>query len=131
MDALPDAPSNSKLPKARGNGNGQDVGKETEKTLTGDLDMSVFALDDEDEDREKGKRKGGLEDESREAQEIVRRMLDEVNLERGNKARPEYAGSGKEGEEDELVLPSAPSTLPEPETGMSSSPQVLRLQIWG
>ncbi|KAL5314768.1 hypothetical protein ACEPPN_017415 [Leptodophora sp. 'Broadleaf-Isolate-01'] len=89
--------------------------------LTRDLDMSAFALDDgETEERGKGKGRMDLEQESREAQDIVARMLDEVNLERANEPREEERSTlperSKDSEEDEsggLSLPSAPSALPE------------------
>ncbi|TAQ83617.1 hypothetical protein B7494_g8062 [Chlorociboria aeruginascens] len=79
--------------------------------LAGDLDMSVFALEEE-EGEEKGKGRGikGLEDESSEVQDIVARLLDEVNLEL------EYSPEVSEGNPSntEFSLPSAPSTLPPP-----------------
>lgn len=94
--------------------------------LTRDLDMSVFALDDEDSNKSKGKGKGRdsrLEDESREAQEIVAKLLDEVNFERAN-APQKLEDSEEESDESwqkipddgeaDLALPSAPSTLPDP-----------------
>ncbi|TVY24044.1 Abscission/NoCut checkpoint regulator [Lachnellula hyalina] len=97
-------------------GNGD--GKTSEKFLTRDLDMSVFALDDGEETKSgdgRGK-EAGLEDESREARDIVARLLDEVRLEKENE------GEGEEEEEEDSVtkerggfsLPSAPSTLPSP-----------------
>ncbi|KAK0118152.1 hypothetical protein ONS95_012458 [Cadophora gregata] len=91
--------------------------------LSRDLDMSAFALDDgEGEEQSKGEGKLDLELESREAQDIVARMLDEVNLERANEPKgeersltPELSADDK-GDEDRggLSLPSAPSALPEP-----------------
>lgn len=89
--------------------------------LTRDLDMSAFAVDDGDATDGAQNRNERLEDESREAQDIVERLLDEVNLERQNDPQAEAEGADpsnvqKEGEEDEegLSLPSAPSNLPEP-----------------
>ncbi|KAL2063512.1 hypothetical protein VTL71DRAFT_5317 [Oculimacula yallundae] len=110
--------------------------------LSRDLDMSVFALEDGDGDeesgegKEKGKEgKGGyLEREAREAQDIVQRMMDEVNLERDEEKGEETedekdkdaSASSKpnaqaEDEDDHggLSLPSAPSTLPSPPTRKS------------
>ena len=94
--------------------------------LTRDLDMSVFALDDED-DEKKG-RESNLEDESREAQDIVTRLLDEVNLERANQPQNEESPSDEarkiDEEEPAFSLPSAPSKLPalptEAESGKKS-----------
>ncbi|KAF7953498.1 uncharacterized protein EAE97_000897 [Botrytis byssoidea] len=105
--------------------------------LTSGLDMSVFAIDDDDdgESRKNDKEIEGLEGESREVQDIVARLLDEVNLERGaedeNEAEepqgtnamnadaggkfssfPKYKQD--DSEEPNFTLPSAPSTLPEP-----------------
>ncbi|KAH7319325.1 hypothetical protein BKA65DRAFT_514318 [Rhexocercosporidium sp. MPI-PUGE-AT-0058] len=91
--------------------------------LTRDLDMSAFALDDgEPEDRGKGKGRMDLEQESREAQDIVARILDEVNLERATEPKEKEESSTsserlKESASEEssgLFLPSAPSALPEP-----------------
>jgi hypothetical protein len=88
--------------------------------LTKDLDMSVFALDEEDS-KEKGA-ESRLEDESREAQDIVARLLDEVNLERANEPKDQETvqdaqGKGEE-EEPAFSLPSAPSKLPDPPAGL-------------
>jgi hypothetical protein len=95
--------------------------------LTTDLDMSVFALDDED-DMEKGQ-ESRLKDESREAQDIVARLLDEINLERANEPKdsgPVLDEPGKEGEEEfSFSLPSAPSKLPDPPAGAESSKKSL------
>ena len=95
------------------------VGKEY---LTRDLDMSAFALDDEDgEGGKPDERRSRLEDESREAQDIVAKLIDEVALERANEP-PESQGSPKppvkddEDDDGALSLPSAPSKLPEPST---------------
>ncbi len=81
--------------------------------------MSVFSLDKgDDKEKEKENSKRGLEDEAREAQDIVEKLLDEVKLERANEPEDQADSSrepSKEDEEDpELFLPSAPSTLPEP-----------------
>ena len=98
--------------------------------LTRDLDMSAFALDDgEGEEKVKGKGRVDLEQESREAQDIVARMLDEVNLERAYEPEQERRSTSperpedKDGDEDDggLTLPSAPSALPMPvETSKTS-----------
>lgn len=103
-------------------------GKKPDKNfLTSDLDMSVFALDGED-----GKEKGSgpnLEDESREAQDIVARLLDEINLERANETKdPEPAPDEPEKGDDvepSFSFPSAPSELPDPPTGAESSKKSL------
>jgi len=116
-------PRDDKPPKSGPRDKGPVATKENAKPdkgyLTRDLDMSVFALDDEDG-------KGGdekhfrLEDESREAQDIVARMLDEVNLERANEPEAQEetpaAPEKEDDEETELSLPAAPSKLPEPTT---------------
>jgi hypothetical protein len=104
---------------------GNDARNPDNQYLTRDLDLSAFALDDGWEDGDKP-RNANLEDESREAQDIVARLLDEVNLERHNEVKEEEDTSeapkeeAKDGENSEggLSLPSAPSALPElpPET---------------
>ncbi|KAF8865328.1 hypothetical protein BDZ45DRAFT_736439 [Acephala macrosclerotiorum] len=90
--------------------------KPDEEYLTRDLDMSVFALDDAEGDAKDHPPHGGLEDESREAQDIVARLLDEVNLERAaEKDRAEHPPVPDQEDEEEsgLSLPSAPTKLPE------------------
>ncbi|KAJ8066042.1 hypothetical protein OCU04_005135 [Sclerotinia nivalis] len=105
--------------------------------LTTGLDMSVFALDDEEHEDPSGHQIEGLEGESREVQDVVARLLDEVNLERGDvdeaqeeqdrEARAYDSDADKDrilsslpkyhqndDEEPTFTLPSAPSTLPEP-----------------
>ncbi|PQE33316.1 Zinc fyve domain containing protein [Rutstroemia sp. NJR-2017a WRK4] len=104
--------------------------KDASTILTSGLDMSVFQLDDESEDEGKKERQD-LETESREVQDIVAKLLDEVNLER--------EGDGNAGDEDaaeeekirntgsrsnpatddhddnpSITLPSVPSKLPDP-----------------
>jgi hypothetical protein len=84
--------------------------------LTRDIDMSVFALDNDEETRQKpGNSK--LEDESHEAQDIIARLLDEVNLDRAKEAEARettaYQPQKSENEDGSLSLPSAPSSLPE------------------
>jgi hypothetical protein len=122
--ALPcDDPSTASQAQS-GKADAKDEGKKPDNEfLISDLDMSVFALDDED-----GKEKGiesRLEDESREAQDIVARLLDEVNLERSNEPNDREATQEKpeKGGEEEpgLSLPSAPSKLPEPPSGAEPS----------
>jgi hypothetical protein len=123
--ALPwDEPStNSQAQSGKGDVSRED-GKEPDKEfLTRDLDMSIFALDDEN-----AKEKGGesrLEEESREAQDIVAKLLDEVNLERANEPQDKDTAQDEleKGGEDEsgFSLPSAPSKLPEPTSGAEPS----------
>ncbi|KAH7391409.1 hypothetical protein BKA64DRAFT_677509 [Cadophora sp. MPI-SDFR-AT-0126] len=98
------------------------AGKPDPQYLTKDLDMSAFSLDDgEVEEKGKGKGRIDLEQESREAQDIVARMLDEVNLERATEPEEEERPPAlkrlkddAEEENDSLSLPSAPSAPPEP-----------------
>ncbi len=88
--------------------------------LSRDLDMSVFSLDEgSDKEKESKNSKGSLEDEAREAQDIVERLLDEVKLETANESKDQTNPPNelsKENEEDapEFSLPSAPATLPSP-----------------
>lgn len=104
------------------NESGTEIKKSREGYLTRDLDMSVFAPEDEEEDLGKNQNQTTkLEDESREVQNIVARLLDEVNLERKNEVKIqdfalyEEPKQPKHGEEDPPIsLPSAPSTLPSP-----------------
>jgi hypothetical protein len=98
------------------------TGKVDKEYLTRDLDMSAFAIDDEDgEGGKPDERRSRLEDESREAQDIVAKLMNEVALEMSNEP-PESQGSAeplvKDDEDDDgpLSLPSAPSKLPEPST---------------
>jgi hypothetical protein len=97
--------------------------KEDKDSLTRDLDMSVFAMDDE-VGKDKA-RESRLEDESREAQDIVARLLDEVNLERANEPRDQGNAQDKREEDGEegsgFSFPSAPSKLPEPSVDKESS----------
>ena len=104
--------------------------KKSKGYLTQDLDMSVFAPGSGDAAENKSQA-SKIEDESREIQDIVARLLDEVNLERSNKAEdqsysPDDDSKGLKHENDDdkpfLTLPSAPSTLPDP-------PQVTRQSI--
>ncbi|RFU23809.1 hypothetical protein B7463_g12529, partial [Scytalidium lignicola] len=103
--------------------------------LTKNLDMSAFTLDDDDD---QGKvtntgRNARLEDESREAQDIVAKALDEVNLEKENEAvseeskdkSPENDEEGDEEDEAEFDLPSAPSDFPSPPPTSEPSRQSL------
>jgi hypothetical protein len=88
-----------------------------------DLDMSAFAVEDE-AGRENSTTHSKLEDESQEAQDIVARLLDEVNLERQYESTDAGKTSWTKNEEaldeTELSLPSAPSKLPEPSTAEPS-----------
>ncbi len=98
----------------------------TKNYLTGDLDMSVFALDDGSRDggakeKRRGERGMDLEAESREAQDIVAKLLDEIDLDRANETKDEEGKlipeENKDNENEQgggLSLPSAPSSLPEP-----------------
>ncbi|KAH8596749.1 hypothetical protein B0O99DRAFT_509483 [Bisporella sp. PMI_857] len=98
--------------------------------LTGDLDMSVFDLDDrsENEDgyepvKEQNSVKG-LEGESREVQDIVAKLLDEINLEKSedSEATEEHPSNGpKEIFYTSLNLPSTPSDLTSPTTMATAS----------
>jgi hypothetical protein len=87
--------------------------------LTRDLDMSVFALDEEDKRQSQGV-DPRLENESREIQDIVAKLMDEMKLER--KIEPESqegplkSPEKNESDDGELSLPSAPTTLLDPET---------------
>lgn len=100
--------------------------KNGKEYLTKDLDMSVFALDDGDGDSGRpDEQRSKLEDESREAQDIVAKLMDEVALEKANEP-PDSGESSKlsakddEGDDGDFSLPSAPSKLPEPSTTESS-----------
>ncbi|KAE9368422.1 hypothetical protein N431DRAFT_470130 [Stipitochalara longipes BDJ] len=118
-DEPPRAPA-TKDSEARTKAEGKKLDKDS---LTRNLDMSVFALDDED-DEKKG-RESNLEDESREAQDIVARLLDEVNLERATEPENQELLPDKPERTDEdeptFSLPSAPSKLPDPPAGTESS----------
>lgn len=97
--------------------------KDGKEYLIRDLDMSAFTLDDGDgEDGKPDERHSRLEDESREAQDIVAKLMDEVALERPNEP-PDSEESSKPPAKNEdgddnggFSLPSAPSELPEPST---------------
>jgi len=88
--------------------------------LTHNLDITVFSIHDEDEEEAdtepSGKSSIGerIAAESREAQDIVARILDEVNLEKANQPSDSNQGDNQEDGVTEFSLPSAPSTLPEP-----------------
>jgi hypothetical protein len=106
----------------------QESEKQRTDFLTQDLDMSVFALEDEDGDGngERDKSSSKLEEESREVQDVVARLLDEFNFGRENepqgKGKDSIGAYENEGEGDaELALPSAPSKLPEPTAGEPES----------
>lgn len=129
-----DETKDSKLNRDEGRGDGKG-GSEKDRSGKGSgqgdggylgrgLDMSHFALDD-GESTEEGKERGngGLEDEAREAQDIVARMLDEVNHERANEptdpASTDLEDKNTDEEEEighgsSLNLPSTPSTVPLP-----------------
>jgi len=89
--------------------------------ITRDLDMSFFKLEEDDEAGES--RPHRLDDESREAQDIVAKLLDEVNQERENEpVSSEESHTQKSPNWDEepmFSLPSAPSNLPDPPTETS------------
>ena len=93
--------------------------KDAEKYLVGDLDMSAFALVDGDR-KPDSRGQAKLEDESREAQDIVAKLMDEVKYETADAAAESEEKSKdppKDDDEDDdggLSLPSAPSILPEP-----------------
>jgi hypothetical protein len=96
----------------------KDSKKPDKEYLTRDLDMSVFALEDDEEGTGLKSRNSKLEDESREAQDIVARLLDEVNLDQAKEAEESrenspYQGQKEDAEDGGLFLPSAPSALPE------------------
>ena len=105
----------------------QGAANRSKSVLTGDLDMSSFPLENEKID-EKRESTGKLEDESREVQDIVARLLDEVNLEKAD--QPESDAEEEDWDEEKtvrytrkrqnddtnFVLPSTPSTLPPPPT---------------
>lgn len=96
--------------------------KNGKEYLTRDLDMSVFALDDEDDkDRNPDEQHSRLEDESREAQDIVAKLMDEVALEKANEPpdspeSPQTTAKDVADDDGGFSLPSAPSKLPEPAT---------------
>lgn len=103
--------------------------------LTRDLDMSVFAVDDDRAAPGEGQQAAGLEGESREVQDIVARLLDEVNLERANDdldkedtpeeptdRKDESVGKKVKDEDEALSLPSAPSSLPSPPPPSATEP---------
>ena len=86
--------------------------------LTRDLDMSSFALEEEDKGQSRNEK---LEDESREVQDIVAKLMDEAELERNNEPEksdeePEVPAkeTNDERELSELSLPSPPAKLPDP-----------------
>jgi hypothetical protein len=100
--------------------------KDATNILTSGLDMSVFQLDDESDEKE-GKEHQDLETESREVQDIVAKLLDEVNLEReesGNAGEEDAADEevqsagynpAKDANDDpSIMLPSVPSKIPDP-----------------
>jgi len=90
--------------------------------LTRDLDMSFFKLEEDEEAGESRPRR--LEDESREAQGIVAKLLDEVNRERENgpissEEESHAQKSPNWNREPMFSLPSTPSNLPDPPTETS------------
>jgi len=107
-NALPETPSTA--PKNRHKVD--EKPQSNNNSLTGDLDMTAFALNDEHSEVKGDGAAERLEDESREAQEIVAKMLDEVNLERANGPASQTENDGHKDEGD-LNLPSAPSALPD------------------
>ncbi|CAG8953064.1 hypothetical protein HYFRA_00003258 [Hymenoscyphus fraxineus] len=114
----------------KGKGKGRETGGEY---LTRGLDMSVFTSTvDEDEDGDERSENGdaeregegkagedGLDNESREVRDIVRKLMDEVNLEKedeDNHTSDPKSSSPSPSKEKQpptpFSLPSAPSTLP-------------------
>jgi hypothetical protein len=113
--------SSSNDTQEQGNASELEKPKAAKEYLTRDLDMSVFAFDDA-EGQTKDTKHSKLEDESREAQDIVARLLDEVNLERAAENKDEKdASDGGEEPESSLSLPSAPTKLPDPPADSESS----------
>ncbi|PBP22426.1 zinc finger, FYVE domain containing protein [Diplocarpon rosae] len=121
-----DGPEAKAKPECADSDNASEIkqNKPASDYLARGLDMSSFSLDDgkdgEGDEEPEGKERD-LEEGSREAQDIVARILDEVNLERGNESNPDEGKempAKSENEEKEegsgLSLPSTPSTLPEP-----------------
>ncbi|PBP21011.1 zinc finger, FYVE domain containing protein [Diplocarpon rosae] len=121
-----DGPEAKSKPECADSGDASEIkqNKPVYEYLARRLDMSTFSLDDGKDgegDGEPEGKKRDLEKESREAQDIVARILDEVNLEKGNESNAEeekeMSGNSENEEKEEgsgLSLPSAPSTLPEP-----------------
>lgn len=90
--------------------------------LTSGLDMSVFAIDD---DGAKSKQHHDLEDESREAQDIISKLFDEINLQRRYEPNDETNSTDSQVEHEDnndLALPSVPSLHPSPPTTTSEPP---------
>jgi hypothetical protein len=87
--------------------------------LTRDLDMSVFAQDEEDNRQNQGV-DPQLENESREIQDIVAKLMDEMKLEQKNEPESQEgrlkSSEKNESHDEELSFPSAPTTLLDPET---------------
>lgn len=97
----------------------KEASKSNKNILAKDIDFSVFALDDdgpEEEKKEDGKTGGNdLKSEDDEADDIVRRMLDELSFEKANTPPPaERPSHQTDDDNDGFSLPSAPSTLPTP-----------------
>jgi len=116
--------------KAMGSGAKVERGKKENNKgkdfLVGDLDMSSFTLEIEKEDGKDGSSTRKLEDQSREVQDIVARLLDEVNYEKANESEAEEQQEKSDksifekGDNDAtLSLPSTPSILPPPLTSTS------------
>jgi hypothetical protein len=109
-DETPQSPSRSSKDAAP-----EERNRDDKNVLTRDLDMSAFALDDEDKGQNRDRK---LEDESREAQDVVARFMDEAEFERKNEPeRNEEAPESPEEDADdegglsELSLPSPPAKL--------------------
>jgi hypothetical protein len=79
----------------------KDSKKPDKEYLTRDLDMSVFALEDDEEGTGLKSRNSKLEDESREAQDIVARLLDEVNLDQAKEAEESRENSPYQGQKED------------------------------
>ncbi|KAH8679844.1 hypothetical protein BGZ60DRAFT_525041 [Tricladium varicosporioides] len=95
--------------------------------LTRDLDMSVFVDDishmhEERKPSATDREEKGLEDESKEVQDVIAKFMDEANLLRASQPDPEEkddetppAALAKKNDNDgDFTLPSAPTRLPSP-----------------
>ena len=102
----------------------KDNSQPASRSLANGLDMSVFSVEGGD-DGPKSKQNEVLEDESREAHDIVAKLLDEINRERrdeppNNKDTTVDSQGPQHGYEDDLTLPSVPSIESSPAPPPSS-----------